>query len=226
MRYQGGKAKIAEDISGVLKYFRESGQTYLEPFLGAASVFSRMAEPKIGSDLSFDLILLWSALKSGWTPPATLSRAEYDELKNYPASALKSFAGFGLSFGGKWFGGYADSRVDAGQAARGLARRAAHMNRSRLVCCSYDSWRPSGMLIYCDPPYQGTTAYPGQGQFDCGLFWSTMREWSKSNTVFISEFSAPVDFLCVWERARGVYWRYGQAERVRPSEKLFMWNGS
>lgn len=80
------------------------------------------------------------------------------------------------------------------------------------------------MLVYCDPPYQGTTQYGAFAGFDHELFWDTMREWSKHNTVVVSEYKAPNDFKCVAEFSS----RMGlTTENERPirCEKLFMYNG-
>ena len=64
------------------------------------------------------------------------------------------------------------------------------------------------MLIYCDPPYQ-TTKYPIKyrtetskyDDFDNVQFWKVMREWSIDNYVFISETTAPDDFVKVWSKS-------------------------
>ena len=57
-----------------------------------------------------------------------------------------------------------------------------------------------GDVLYCDPPYKGTTGYNGQG-FDHEAFY----DWacSQSVPVYISEYDMPRDrFLKVWERER------------------------
>ena len=58
-----------------------------------------------------------------------------------------------------------------------------------------------GDVIYCDPPYKNTEGY-STGDFDHDLFWETMRKWSKHNCVFISEESAPSDFIVVWKKSK------------------------
>ena len=67
--------------------------------------------------------------------------------------------------------------------------------------CDYSDYTPQGKLIYCDPPYQNTTGYRGdngkRNEFDHEKFWNTIREWSKTNWVFVSEYNAPSDFVCV-----------------------------
>ena len=71
----------------------------------------------------------------------------------------------------------------------------------KLVSNSYDSFKPKKMTIYCDPPYRGNLFNTEHfSQFDHDAFWETMRKWSKNNLVFISEYEAPDDFMCVWEK--------------------------
>ena len=53
-------------------------------------------------------------------------------------------------------------------------------------------------IIYCDPPYEGTTSYK-TGAFDHEKFWNWCRMMSQYNTVFVSEYNAPSDFTCIWE---------------------------
>jgi DNA adenine methylase len=54
-------------------------------------------------------------------------------------------------------------------------------------------------VVYCDPPYAGTTAYAGAPTWDAEKFWTTMRRWSADGaTVFVSEYSAPAGVECVW----------------------------
>lgn len=49
------------------------------------------------------------------------------------------------------------------------------------------------------PQYEGTTQYGAFKEFDNNMFWQVMRDWSKNNTVLISEYQAPNDFECVEE---------------------------
>ncbi len=59
---------------------------------------------------------------------------------------------------------------------------------------------PANAIIYCDPPYEGTTKY-ATGGFDHKAFWQWCREKvSEGHKVFVSEYNAPNDFVCVWEK--------------------------
>lgn len=60
---------------------------------------------------------------------------------------------------------------------------------------------PQNALIYCDPPYVGTTGYNG-GDFDSDRFWEWAREVSKQNLLSVSEYKAPDDFVSILEIAK------------------------
>ncbi|MCZ2113680.1 MAG: DNA adenine methylase [Anaerolineae bacterium] len=247
MQYLGGKSRIAATISQFLEAVREPGQEYLEPFLGAAWVFVRMAPPKIGSDLCKPLITMWQAVVDGWDPPQHLTEEEYKQLKSIqdPDSPLTAFAGFGCSWGGKWFAGYARGHVSPKMTANSILAKVGRnytsnagprirgkvdgLSGSVLVNESYNYWQPINCLIYCDPPYQGTTGYSAIGKFDWAVFWSTMRQWSevgRSNRVYISSYTAPDDFNCVLSINTRTDLRTTKANGVEPRvEKLFTWSG-
>ena len=67
-------------------------------------------------------------------------------------------------------------------------------------CCSYDALDiPANSVIYCDPPYNGTTKY--KDSFDSDAFWQWCRDKAKEgHTVYVSEYNAPEDFKCIWEK--------------------------
>lgn len=57
---------------------------------------------------------------------------------------------------------------------------------------------PDNSIVYCDPPYANTNHYGLNGRkFDNDAFW----EWARhcKQPVFISEYEAPKDFICIAE---------------------------
>lgn len=77
-------------------------------------------------------------------------------------------------------------------------------------------------VIYCDPPYLGTTKYSTK-DIDHNAFWDWCRKMSKDNYVFVSEYSAPNDFECVWSKETTTSLKVHEHEpRV---EKLFRYMG-
>jgi len=226
MRYLGGKGSLSRHIA-VLRsvYYADQRTSYIEPFIGSAVISAALADlpRRYASDANGDLVLLWQALLEGWQPPETISEEEYKALRIAPASPLRSFAGFGCSWGGKFFGGYArgEGRSYAGESKRALLKTAANLQFVSFRHCDYASWHPSNALIYCDPPYIGTTEYKGVSGFDHDRFWSCVREWSKNNTVVVSEYQAPEDFVCVWSKNVRLSVRSNNNAEPRV-EKLFM----
>ena len=57
---------------------------------------------------------------------------------------------------------------------------------------------PDNSCVYCDPPYKGTKGYTVG--FDHDAFWQWCRE--QTQQVYISEYNAPDDFVCVWSKNR------------------------
>ena len=72
-------------------------------------------------------------------------------------------------------------------------------------------------------PYANEKQYANSRGFDYAEFWETMRMWSHNNYVFISEMSAPDDFVCVWEKS--VLRSIKATDKSRDTEKLYVWRG-
>ena len=74
-----------------------------------------------------------------------------------------------------------------------------------VYCVTLEDWhtvltRQNGKVLWmgqCDPPYQNTTGYK-TGYFDHEKFFDWCREQAKNNLVFVSEYTAPDDFIEVW----------------------------
>lgn len=227
MRYLGGKSRIAKQIAAYLKSVRQPGQLYIEPFCGACWVLQEMENPRQASDVVEDLILLWQALQTDWQPPTQVSEDEYKALRGAAPSALRGFVGFGCSFGGKWFGGYARHYPVSNYAA--TSARSVNKQRKLLTgvnFChqSYATLDPIDALIYCDPPYADTTHYGAAKGFDSVVFWRVVRGWSQHNIVIVSEYKAPDDFECVLEIPTKLSLREANGCAPR-TERLFRWKG-
>jgi DNA adenine methylase len=108
------------------------------------------------------------------------------------------------SFGSKFENGYArrigsDSTTYAGCALRNAQKQSPSLQGVELKHASYEEEGDyENCIIYCDPPYKGTTSYK-TGTFDHDKFWQWCRDMSRENLVYISEYNAPQDFECVWE---------------------------
>lgn len=198
MRYLGGKSRLAKKLVPLM----QPGQypAYYEPFVGSASVATEVGRgtniPLHLSDVHPDLILMWKALQDGWEPPCIITEEEYRAMKHEPPSAMRGFAGFGSSYSGKFFGGYArDSggRCYASESRKSLLKKIKSLQNANFTLCSYkDLTLEAGSLVYCDPPYAKTTGYTHD--FDSKSFWEWVFDHRESCTIFVSEYTAP-DFM-------------------------------
>lgn len=209
MKYMGSKARHAKGILPVILADRVDGQWYVEPFVGGANVIDKVLGNRIGADLNPYVISLWQAVAGGWTPPDVVTEGEYAALKaEKRVDALTAFAGFACSYGAKFFGGYArgksakgDWRNYADEAKRAMLKTKAGILGVKFIRASYDQLEiPPNSIIYCDPPYAGTTGY-ATGAFDHDAFWQWCRDKvTEGHKVFVSEYTAPDDWVCVWSK--------------------------
>lgn len=205
MRFMGSKRRVADELSVILH--KNMRDTYIEPFVGGCNMMEHIkCLNRLGSDSNKYLIAMWQGLQRGWVPPTMVSEEEYIAIKTFPGTydpALVGFVGFGCSFGGKWFGGYARS---PGQDRDHTAENKLAVLRQRDIlydvtfsCKPYSVIDVRNTLIYCDPPYQDTTKY-NLNYFDYNRFWDWCRRLSKQNVVLISSYEAPDDFESIWEK--------------------------
>lgn len=232
MRYMGGKTRIVDQISAIMRARRGGRSTYVEPFMGGGSVAAAMApvfETVHLSDWNKDLVMLHQAIQDGWIPPREISLEQWWELKRATeSSALRAFAGFGASFGGAWFKSYAKN--DKENDYIGASRRALLRYKPALAHAAFRhlDYRDAGdfvtdnALVYCDPPYAGTTGYRAVEKFDNDKFWDTVRDWSGTGAaVFVSEYTAPEDFTAVW-RLKVNMTMNSESNVEKKVEQLFM----
>lgn len=184
--------------------------------MGSGAVFAKTApyfNRSIGADVHQDLMMMWKALTSGWEPPRFVSKDEYQALRNAPPSPLRGLVGFGASFGGKWFGGYVDTVWDKhhkrytkpylNTAVDSLLKLRPSLQGSELIHSDYKLHSPGeGWLVYCDPPYRGTTQYSST-EFNHDEFWETAGSWvERGARVIVSEACAPEGWTVLADRTR------------------------
>lgn len=211
MAYVGGKAKGSDHILQILNHPDFDNMDYLEPFIGYGHILRRVKYKKTYTAIDNNklLVLLLKAIQNRDKLP-TVSKTAYYKLKQHPDNTLKhAVAAFTYSYNGKEWGGYVDKYYRGGSQSYANERKNYYFTlqenktfqKTRISCKSYDKLDPRKKLIYCDPPYQNTTGY-GTNEFDHDHFWDIMRHWSKHNIVFISEYIAPRDFICVSKQAK------------------------
>lgn len=206
----GSKARFAKEILPLILAGRTVGQTYVEPFVGGFNMIQHVENPRIANDSHFYLIELFRAIQGGWIPPDEVTESEYKLIKSNPENyhpKLVGFVGFGCSYAGKWFGGYARGNANNGatrnyclESKRNILKQAPLLNGVEILNQDYTKLDlPPHSLIYCDPPYANTTKY--KHTFDSSKFWGWVRTKAKEgHCIFVSEYSAPSDFHSIWER--------------------------
>ena len=230
MSYVGGKSLSAGHILAVLNDPIFDNMDYMEPFVGYAHVLRRVIKKRsyTASDNNALLVKLLRGIQNG-RPIPHISKVEYDILKNEKTISLRrAVAAFTYSFNGKEWGGYTTIYNGATGQRRPPEERKRYYEKLRLnnafqrtsiQHCCYTAIQPHNKLIYCDPPYAGTTSYGGD--FDHYKFWQTMRKWSQDNVVFVSEYAAPSDFICVASRNKAMSLRGAHRKQMR-TENLYM----
>lgn len=218
MKYVGSKGRHAKQILPIILAGRREGQAYVEPFVGGANTLQHVTGKRIAGDMHPYLIAMWKAVSRGWRCPPLSRMTEaaynsYKTMRNFPVSDLSAddmaaecgLIGFAMSYGGKWFGGYRRDKTGKrdyrAETMRACEKEFPKLEGVDFHHCSYDSLPiPPNSIIYCDPPYRDTLGY-STGGFDHDKFWQWVRDMSKDgHSVFVSEYSAPDDFECVWSK--------------------------
>ena len=239
MRYMGGKIRQSKVIVRELakRYTNES--MYIEPFCGAMGVAEK-AVPALSAlgvsnfmfcDASESLIRMWQAVVyEGWQPPASMSIDRYNEIKSIkdPQDPITAYAGFGMSFGGKWFGGLARSgsdtaRVQNNQRCATLRKAEALRNAGPVIQRrDYQSIDAQNCLIYLDPPYANRTKAHDYGIFSHDNFWDWAEKLALNNNVLVTSFTAPDNWVKVHDWGDTVVRHHSSKGRDGTSEGLFI----
>ena len=247
MQYLGGKSRISKYISEVINevsrwkvenssqncgcnFERErESNCFVSLFCGSCSVESKVTgfDRKILNDKHKYLIDMLNGVKNGYELPEKISEEEYKYIRDHKDedSILTGFVGFGCSFGGKWFGGYARNKTGTNyalQSKKSLLKDIKTLMDAEFICKDYkDVFLPADCVIYADPPYDGTTGY-GREKFDSKAFWEYARSVSQNHLMFISEQSAPSDFISIWEKPFTRTLDVNKSNQFKVTEKLFI----
>lgn len=207
MKYMGSKSRIAKHILPImLDDAKKHGiNTWIDPFVGGGNMIDKVPDRmrRIGIDYNPHTIAAMLAIRDMVDNlPDNVSEDEYRVLKGKPADPISSWIRFVCSFGGRFENGYAGDKTGRNYALEGkrnALKQSPKIRTVEFVCASYKAYKPVNSLVYCDPPYQGTTGYKTES-FDHEEFFYWCRETSKNgNLVYVSEYNAPDDFKCVWQ---------------------------
>ena len=239
----GSKNRIAKYLLPIILKDRKEGQWYVEPFVGGANMIDKVDGNRIGADNNEYLIAMWQELQKGWIPPDFIEESLWKDVKEKMDSRYEkhfiAFTRLGCSFGADWNGGYArnvkkdkpnaellnsTTKSYCRQSKNNIMKQLPNLQGVNFTHSKYNELKiPNNSIIYCDPPYEGTTKY--KDTFDHNKFWEWCREKSKEgHTVFISEYNAPTDFECVWE-GEVINSLNNQTNIKKATEKLFKYKG-
>lgn len=227
MRFMGSKARHAKHILPYILKGRRENQWYVEPFVGGGNMIDKVTGLRIGADINPFLI---QALQLIRDDPKNLpkdvyefSEYDYKELQKAKNGKLKGYAGFTFSFAGKWFGGWSRDKDNNDYVRRAFNN--AQVQTIGLkgvllkVSCYNELDIPKESIIYCDPPYAETTKY--KDNFNHYAFWNWCENMTmKGHKVFVSEYSAPDNWITIWEKEVKVGVAKDKKEKLA-IEKLF-----
>ena len=156
------------------------------------------------------------------------TKEDYENLRNGWDYKHKSYAGFAFAFGSRWLEAWSKgkSKDYVNEAYNSARQQSPLLQGVTLVHCAYwDLEIPANSLIYCDPPYNGTTSYSRSNGLRANIshthFWRWCRKkTTEGHTVFISEYNAPRNgFKCVYQKEQTVTVNLKQYRRN--TERLF-----
>ena len=245
----GSKARFTKEILPIILKDRKSEQLYVEPFAGGMNAICEVSGNRLANDKNYHLIEMWKGLVNGIKYPTDIPKELYDlardvyngretqfEHKMNMTDDMIGWIGWMGSANGRFFdGGYSGkSNTKIGTVRDYIKEAISNIEKQlpKMVGVKFENKDyteleiPANSIIYCDPPYEGTTKYTNE--FDHNLFWDWVREKSKQgHIVFVSEYNAPDDFECVWQKeAKSSLSANGKIGGNKLSvEKLFKFNG-
>ena len=211
MRYLGGKQRISKELSCFLNSQLKENQSFVDLFCGSCNIVSKIDNNRlrIANDKHKYLIEMWKALQNGWEMPDIVTEEDYKYIKEHKDEnpPLAGFVGFGCSYAGRWFEGYARS------GERNFCLNAKNSNLKILqkiqdVVFYNEDYKdvdiPIGSLVYCDIPYKDSKPYSKKevGIFNYNEFYQWVRDNSDKYDIYISEYkhNVPENFEIVWEK--------------------------
>lgn len=241
-----------KDLTPILMEHVDENTLFVDAMMGGANVISEIPHPnKAGFEINRYVHELWKHLRDHGMDgiPEFVDEETYYDIKNdyinqthkYP-DYLIGYVGNCCSYGGAWFNGYArynpkKNEDHIREAYRGLKKQVENFKHLKRTCFhnwSYENiqyiWEAvephADVVIYCDPPYANTKKY--ESDFDHAKFWAWVRMMSlrKGVYVYVSEYEAPDDFKCVWEKTKkdGMGTTKKGKKQNNKTEKLFVYD--
>ena len=190
---------------------RKEGQFWVEPFVGGGNMIDKVTGNRIGADADQSTIEALYLIQNciDFLPKNNKEFTEKDykkqkEIYKNKISMYNSYCAYALSYGGKKWGGWCrdgkSKRDYVAESYRNAVKQSPNLKGVDLIHSTYNKLNiPDNSIIYCDPPYENTTKY--NSSFNHSEFWQWCRDMKhQGHVVFVSEYNAPSDFICVWEK--------------------------
>ena len=236
MKYMGSKARIAKDILPFIQEHLNGDNYFVDAFCGGCNLIDKLDYPKrIANDKNEYLIAMWCDLQQGRQFPMMIDKEIYSIARNvynglfektYLYSGYIGWIGWMGSYNGRFFdGGYSGHNVKGrdyiGEQIRNTLRQINCLGGVLFFNYDYKELPiPKNSVIYCDIPYKNTKQYAVSKDFNHEKFWQWCRDMTnKGHKVFISEYNAPDDFTCIWQKE--VTNAMNTTKTYKPIEKLF-----
>lgn len=224
MKYMGSKNRFAKELLPIILKDRKPEQWYVEPFAGGMNLIDKVTGNRIANDNNKYLIAMWKGINKGIIYPKEIGKSLYSlarDVFNGKETRLEhimnmtddliGWIGFMASANGRFFeGGYSGiSKTKIGtvrdyiaESIRNIEKQTPKLKDVDFRCNDYRELEiPEKSIVYCDIPYEGTKQYSTSKGFNHIQFWDWARiTTSKGHQVFVSEYKAPEDFVCVWEK--------------------------
>jgi DNA adenine methylase len=219
MKYMGSKARFSKEILPIILKDRIADQWYVEPFAGGMNAICEVDGNRLANDKNLHLIAMWIGLLENRERPNDIPKDLYDRARmEYNNGTNIEFDDFMIgwigwmgSANGRFFdGGYSGKSNTKIGTVRDYIKEAINNIEKQITKMEGVIFRnddfleldiPPKSIVYCDIPYFGTKQYATSKGFDYEDFWTWAISISKQgHTVFVSEYNAPADFECVWQK--------------------------
>ena len=241
MKYMGSKNRIAKHILPIMLEHRTPEMTWVEPFAGGMNIVDKVDGCRIANDKNKYLIAMWQGLQRGVVYPTEITKDLYDlardiymgretriEHRFNMTDDIVGWIGWMGSYNGRFFdGGYSGHCVGKtkrdyiGEQIKNTLKQVPNISDVDFISVDYRDIELRGKcLIYCDPPYKNTKQYATSKNFNHKGFWQWCRDKAnEGHKVFISEYHAPDDFKCIWQKE--LTNAMNTTKTYKPVEKLF-----
>ena len=232
----GSKNRIVNDILPIILKQRKQNQWFVDMFCGGCHVIQYVDGKKIANDKNKYLIAMWKGLQENRNRPKIIEKELYSRARTEYNNGINidfddfmiGWIGWMASYNGRFFdGGYSGHDVTTShrdyisEQIRNTEEQIKYLTDVKFFSKEYFEFEfKEPCLIYCDIPYKDTKQYATSRDFNYDKFFDWCRKMAKNgHTMFVSEYQAPDDFICVWEKE--ITNSMNQKKTYKPIERLF-----